>query len=309
MPQEEYQYIKLPDGSHGKFRSDATDADIRTSISKDFPDAFKGKPSLYEQGRQSYEAKKGKVDTPGVSEGAGLREGLGDWVEESFGNMGRSVSDFWGGKMARGGHELLTGLENLMAPAAVMVAPTAPLSTARALAGGTAGGYMGKIGGKMVGLSPDQADLAGDIGGIAGGTLATMKLPRMGSAEVEPRSKGVRAPEQTAQTPSEMLSEPEASNRMVGSEGRPATWTNERVLQLARQGNRDAIAQVARRGLKLPENARYVAGDIDYPRAVQNPRDVTLFSPEGTPIRMGGKRSYLGLIPSKKMKLPDEAPR
>jgi len=158
----------------------------------------------------------------------------------------------------------------------------------------------------MVGLSPDQADLAGDIGGIAGGTLAAMKLPRMGSAGAEPISKGMRAPEQT---PSEMLSDSEVGSRMVGTEGRPATWTNERVMELARQGNRDAIAQVARRGLKLPENARYVAGDIDYPRAVQNPRDVTLFTPEGTPIRMGGKRNYLGLIPSKKMKLPDEASR
>ena len=38
---QQYQYIKLPDGSYGKFRSDASDDDIRTAVSKDFPDAFR----------------------------------------------------------------------------------------------------------------------------------------------------------------------------------------------------------------------------------------------------------------------------
>lgn len=73
--------------------------------------------------------------------------------------------------------------------------------------------------------------------------------------------------------------------RVSDSEGRPATWTNERVLQLARQGNRDAIAQAVRRGMELPENTRYVMGDAAYPRAVYNPKEVTIFTPEGTPIR------------------------
>lgn len=36
-----YQYVKLPDGSYGKFASDATDETIKTAIAKDFPDAFK----------------------------------------------------------------------------------------------------------------------------------------------------------------------------------------------------------------------------------------------------------------------------
>lgn len=39
--QQQYQYVKLPDGSYGKFRSDASDDDIRSAVSKDFPDAFK----------------------------------------------------------------------------------------------------------------------------------------------------------------------------------------------------------------------------------------------------------------------------
>ena len=82
-----------------------------------------------------------------------------------------------------------------------------------------------------------------------------------------------------------IVSPTEGEPRVTGSEGRPATWTNEFVQEQAGKGNRDAISQAVRRGLELPPNARYVMGDPDFPRAVLNPREVTLFSPEGTPIR------------------------
>lgn len=77
----------------------------------------------------------------------------------------------------------------------------------------------------------------------------------------------------------------EGEPRMTGSEGRPATWTNEDVLRLAQQGNREAIQQLTRRGIELPPNARYIMGDQDYPRGVYNPRETTKFAPSGTPIR------------------------
>lgn len=81
---------------------------------------------------------------------------------------------------------------------------------------------------------------------------------------------------------------PEAGAPKVAiSEGRPATWTNERVIQLASQGNRDGIAQAVRRGLMLPENARYVMGDADFAAGTSNPRSVTKFSPTGEPITQG----------------------
>ncbi|HET8924853.1 MAG TPA: hypothetical protein VFN26_17875 [Candidatus Acidoferrum sp.] len=51
--------------------------------------------------------------------------------------------------------------------------------------------------------------------------------------------------------------------RFAGSEGRAATWTNEDVMRLARQGNREAIQQAVRRGMELPPGARYVMGDPD----------------------------------------------
>jgi hypothetical protein len=47
MPNDQFQYIKLPDGSYGKFAADATDDQIRASVSKDFPDAYPAStPSL-----------------------------------------------------------------------------------------------------------------------------------------------------------------------------------------------------------------------------------------------------------------------
>lgn len=68
---------------------------------------------------------------------------------------------------------------------------------------------------------------------------------------------------------------------MSGNEGRAATWDNKRVMELAKQGNREAIQQATRRGLKLPENARYVMGDQDMSRTVYNPRESTQLEGEG----------------------------
>jgi hypothetical protein len=44
MADDQFQYIKLPDGSYGKFAANASDDDIKGAISKDFPDAFSGQP-------------------------------------------------------------------------------------------------------------------------------------------------------------------------------------------------------------------------------------------------------------------------
>src|SRR5882724_579616 len=50
MPdKDQFQYVKMPDGSYGKFRADASDDVIRSTILKDFPDAYgPHKPSLWE---------------------------------------------------------------------------------------------------------------------------------------------------------------------------------------------------------------------------------------------------------------------
>lgn len=128
--------------------------------------------------------------------------------------------------------------------------------------------------------------------------------------DIEGYKQGVAARTSEPQSDIGRIERPEAGPaKPAVSEGRPATWTNERVMELARQGNRDAIAQVGRRGLVLPENSRYVAGDVDFPRVVLNPREVTQFTPEGVPISQGGK--LIGSIKQPQLKvsgITEEAP-
>src|SRR5207247_5981376 len=116
------------------------------------------------------------------------------------------------------------------------------------------------------------------------GTAEVPKLPP--NLATGPEVPGVNAPLGPKAPPakSPIISSPFAEPRMTGSEGRPATWTNEAVMRLAAQGNREAIQQAVRRGFELPPGARYVMGDPDFSRSAYNPREVTRFTPEGTPI-------------------------
>ena len=41
MPDQQFQYVKLPDGRYGKFAANATDAQIHAAVAKDFPNAYK----------------------------------------------------------------------------------------------------------------------------------------------------------------------------------------------------------------------------------------------------------------------------
>lgn len=98
--------------------------------------------------------------------------------------------------------------------------------------------------------------------------------------------KAERDAARAAKTKVVIAGEEEVSGaRKTGSEGRPATWPNAKVLELARHGNRDAITQIAERQLEMPENARYVMGDPDASRVIFNPREVTKFAPDSTAVR------------------------
>lgn len=116
---------------------------------------------------------------------------------------------------------------------------------------------------------------------------ATMAERRAVPVSKSPTPGGYKGPPKEAKITPQVpqIVPPEAGAPTVQvSEGRPATWTNERVIQLAASGDRNAIAQAVRRGFMLPENARYVMGDMDYPSAVHNPKSVTKFTPTGEPI-------------------------
>lgn len=82
----------------------------------------------------------------------------------------------------------------------------------------------------------------------------------------------------------------------IGNEGRAATWQTEDLYRLIQDPDidlptkREAITQLVLRGKELPPNARYLLGDPTHGSATYNPREVTRFTPEGMPLKHGGKK-------------------
>lgn len=138
---------------------------------------------LYEEGKKAYDAAHGKVDVPGSFEGH--PENVGEYVPATVKPIVQGTKDIAQGNVAKGAHEVLGGVSNAALPAApFLLAGAPPLVTLRALAGGAAGTYIGKEGGKALGFSEDQANLAGDVGGVAGGTGA-VKLADLAAPALE----------------------------------------------------------------------------------------------------------------------------
>jgi hypothetical protein len=106
---------------------------------------------------------------PGVSEGAGLREGLGDWVASGPGQTVSGYRELAKGNFVRGQRQLISGAGNTMIPALPFLAAAAPVATAATMATGAAGQYAGQKGAEALGATPEQAGLAGDVTGLASG--------------------------------------------------------------------------------------------------------------------------------------------
>jgi len=54
---DQFQYVKMPDGSYGKFAANASDDVIRAAVQKDFPDAYKtAKPGLLNTMKDNFNA-------------------------------------------------------------------------------------------------------------------------------------------------------------------------------------------------------------------------------------------------------------
>jgi hypothetical protein len=69
---DQFQYIKLPDGSYGKFRADASDDQIRTVLMKNFPEAMRpGIPSSGTGAPPNARANMQQVDVLGKPQDSG----------------------------------------------------------------------------------------------------------------------------------------------------------------------------------------------------------------------------------------------
>lgn len=124
----------------------------------------------------------GESQMPGASEGAGLREGLGEYVDRSGGDVVRGAGSVARGSIAKGTHQILSGAMNAATPALPFAAAAAPAAVARGAIAGAMGGTVAKSGAEAFGATPDQADVAGDVGGIAGAGLGagSTRSPRLG---------------------------------------------------------------------------------------------------------------------------------
>ncbi len=81
----------------------------------------------------------------------------------------KAYEDAKAGNYAKAIHTTVSGLGSAFAP---LIGPSliaAPLATVGGLALGAAGQFAGKKAGEAAGLTPDQSDVAGDVGALAGG--------------------------------------------------------------------------------------------------------------------------------------------
>lgn len=89
---------------------------------------------------------------------------------------------------------------------------------------------------------------------------------------------------------------PAAAEPPIAGEGRPATWTNERVVELAQQNNPQAIEQVQLRKLTFP-NQRYMTGEgspfSSSMNAIRNRfmKPLIKGNPEGGMLKVGGSNA------------------
>src|SRR5207245_3114328 len=122
-------------------------------------------------------------EMPGSFEGH--PENIGAYVPASAGEIAGGVKDIAQGKVAGGMHRIFGGLGNASLPVAALVGPAAvaaaPVTTGLSVVGGYAGQKGAQKGAEALGATPDQAALAGDIGGFAGGYTGA-KVSSIGKA-------------------------------------------------------------------------------------------------------------------------------
>lgn len=168
---DDFQYVKLPSGEYGKFRSDASDDVIRSQIMKDFPLAFE---SQKQQTPDKPIASTSEMIGEGEEVGAQGNAELGkQYVQAGPMEVGRGVSEIAHGNIGHGIHRAFTGAGVTALPAIASTLPiaaaTAPVATAAGLMGGAALSPTLKYGASALGANEDWSNVAGDVGTVMGG--------------------------------------------------------------------------------------------------------------------------------------------
>ena len=151
----------------------------------DFSD-IGGRPVLAEPTHPSMFASRDPMSMPGAKRPTGAMPGsfeghpenVGEYVPATAGRVTEGAVDIGRGNVSMGAHKIIQGGMNVLAPTAPFFAAAAPVATAATLGIGTLGQMGAQKGAAALGATPDQAALAGDVGGLAAGA-GTAKLAGM----------------------------------------------------------------------------------------------------------------------------------
>jgi hypothetical protein len=182
--------VQLPDGNVGEFPDSMSPAAIAMVLRKQYPpDYLSGRPGMpkppnpIEKDMNDPSSPYFQGGMPGSFEGH--PENVGEYIPRTVGEMAGGAADIARGDVARGAHRIISGAGEATLPVAAMVAPAAPLATAKVLAGGAAGAYGAGLAADVAGASEDQRALAGDVGAIIGGGIGSkVSLPGAATKEV-----------------------------------------------------------------------------------------------------------------------------
>lgn len=231
------------------------------------------KPKKYSEESGFAAKQKGQTEAlPGVSEGAGLAGGLAEWDKASGGEIAGGVGDILQGDVARGLHRMFIGTGHAMTPMLPILGPgmiAAPVATGVTLGGAAAGGALAKTGAEALGATPEQSQLAGDVGQLVGGVGANKLAGVVGPAVSKARALWDAIPEETQKTLQKSvlgMASPRISHAMEFGKS-------------AKQGY-EALQSVLDTLRKMPESAPATAetGAISQPAttaAVKKPGEIT----------------------------------
>lgn len=242
---------------------------------------------------------------PGSFEGH--PENIGEYVPQTVGQVASGVGDISQGDVARGTHKIISGVGNATLPVAPFIATTAPMMAARAIGGGYVGGKIARGVSSVVGATPDQQDVAEDVGNLAGG-IGGVKGPAMvksAARTVIPRIANIADPEwvglaspraahgiRVAQKMAGKMAEaPEAEVQAARPQLEAPPSEAAQHLQNRIAVERDLRAQepFPRIAEGLPEVEEGQAAATEHLRKVVQPRDTGNFRIEQTPRRMPGE--------------------
>lgn len=95
--------------------------------------------------------------------------------------MANAVSDVRAGNYARAAHGLINSAGRALMPLAAPAVMTAPIASLATLGVGAGAQFLGQKGAAALGATPDQANLAGDVAGLAAGGGTAWTTNKVGS--------------------------------------------------------------------------------------------------------------------------------